>query len=281
MGASVRQSVRVSARGPTERPVTNTMKTSNVCLLSLLLLLVVNRNDAKSEEDRIIGGQEVVKNSIGSQASLQIWGQHYCGGTLVDEWWVASAAHCWRPIQIITVVLGEHNLFESERTEQTFRVSLTIKHFNYNPRTFDSDIMLIKLDRPAKLTYAVSLVPLPQGDQPLLDDTKCVVSGWGVTTVWSYSLSPVLRSVQIEYIENCWWYYYFRVTPNMMCAGTRYGGKDSCQGDSGGPLICNGTLRGIVSWGIGCAWSYYPGVYTKVDKFMEWIMWVINTDKKA
>lgn len=46
------------------------------------------------------------------------------------------------------------------------------------------------------------------------------------------------------------------------------------QGDSGGPLICDGKFEGIVSWGIGCAYAYFPGVYTKVRNYVEWINWV-------
>lgn len=50
------------------------------------------------------------------------------------------------------------------------------------------------------------------------------------------------------------------------------------QGDSGGPLVCNGNFEGIVSWGISCANPYFPGVYTKVRNYAEWINWIIKTD---
>jgi len=50
------------------------------------------------------------------------------------------------------------------------------------------------------------------------------------------------------------------------------------QGDSGGPLICDGNLEGIVSWGIGCALPYYPGVYTKVRNYNRWIDWIISSE---
>lgn len=61
----------------------------------------------------------------------------------------------------------------------------------------------------------------------------------------------------------------YEVTETMICAGEK--GKDSCQGDSGGPLASNGTLVGIVSWGLGCAREGYPGVYTNVAYFKDWL----------
>lgn len=71
---------------------------------------------------------------------------------------------------------------------------------------------------------------LPEQDSPPLAGlTRCTVSGWGVTWLNSYSLSPVLRSVDVNIFPDCWYYYYFRITNNMICAGSLLGGKDSCQ----------------------------------------------------
>uniref|UniRef100_A0A8C5SEG4 Peptidase S1 domain-containing protein n=1 Tax=Laticauda laticaudata TaxID=8630 RepID=A0A8C5SEG4_LATLA len=71
--------------------------------------------------------------------------------------------------------------------------------------------------------------------------------------------------------EECNAAYPGQITPNMVCVGYLEGGKDSCQGDSGGPVVCNEKLQGIVSWGIGCALPGYPGVYTKVCRYINWI----------
>ncbi|KAL7864195.1 hypothetical protein AOLI_G00156150 [Acnodon oligacanthus] len=228
---------------------------------------------------RIIGGQEVVPHSIKFQASLQYDRQHYCGGTLISLQWVVSAAHCWRPSNVIQVVLSEHNLAVEDGYEQVYNVSRIVLNPTYNPKTYNGDIMLLKLSRPVLLNTYVQPAPLPDADAAPLDSSMtCTVSGWGVTRIYSFYLSPVLRAVDVDFIPNCQIFYGMRVNDNMICAGSRFGGKDSCQGDSGGPLICNGNLEGIVSWGIGCANPYYPGVYTRVRSYVKWISGYIFND---
>ncbi|XP_041601961.1 kallikrein-13 isoform X2 [Vulpes lagopus] len=87
-------------------------------------------------------------------------------------------------------------------------------------------------------------------------------------------------NIQLRSDEECRQVYPGKITPNMLCAGTKEGGKDSCEGDSGGPLICNGTLHGIISWGdFPCGQPNRPGVYTRVSQYVLWIRETIRNHK--
>ncbi|XP_038677361.1 trypsin I-P1-like [Scyliorhinus canicula] len=226
-------------------------------------------------EDRIIGGYEVVPHSVPYQASLQIRSVHYCSGSLINPSWILSAAHCVKPPYLITIVLGEHSLSKSDGNEQYYKVIKLILYPYYLPATFKHDIMLLKMNRPARQNAYISPIAIPTSSKMLPETTLCTVSGWGVTAIYSYSLSDVLKAVNVPIISrykcNRPSSYGGRVGAFMICAGYRTGGKDSCQGDSGGPLVCDGVVQGIVSWGISCAHYKYPGVYTRVGKYIKWI----------
>ncbi|KAF7660492.1 hypothetical protein LDENG_00281470, partial [Lucifuga dentata] len=225
--------------------------------------------------ERIIGGQEVLPYSVKYQASLlNNHYKHYCGGALIHPQWVVSAAHCWNTY--MKVRLGEHNLIGEEGFEQTFSVSEIIQH-HFNPRNYDNDIMLIKLNRTAQLNANIQPVEVATTHSKSLFTDKCTVSGWGVTSISSDKISLVLHAVDVHIFPYCSYYYYWmKMSPNVLCAGSHWGGKDSCQGDSGGPLVCHNRLEGIVSWGIGCASQYFPGVYTKVRNYEKWIKDIID-----
>ncbi|XP_040022266.2 trypsin-3-like isoform X1 [Gasterosteus aculeatus] len=226
---------------------------------------------ALKEDGKIVGGYECLRNSVPHQVSL-FTGYNFCGGTLVSNEWVLSAAHC-KTKSDVELRLGEHDIWEPEGTEQHIMSAKFIRHPDYNSRTQDSDIMLIKLSRPATLNSYVRPATLPS--KCASDGTVCQISGWGSLrpsdegSRYPHKLqcldAPLLSD------DTCFDSYPFQITENMICAGYLEGGKDSCQGDSGGPMICNGELQGVVSWGHGCALRKKPGVYTKVCNYISWI----------
>uniref|UniRef100_A0A7N4PRN7 trypsin n=1 Tax=Sarcophilus harrisii TaxID=9305 RepID=A0A7N4PRN7_SARHA len=227
---------------------------------------------------RIIGGKNCEKNSVPYQVFIAT-DSFICGGSLINAQWVLSAAHCYSP-QIQTI-LGAYNLEVFEGTEQIINSTKVIRHPKYHKKDINHDIMLIKLTKPAILNSYISTISLPTSC--VAAGTNCLISGWGKTRSGfckcPAELEPrakfpsILQCLNAPVLsdEICRVAYPGQITNNMICMGFMEGEKDACQGDSGGPVVCNGQLQGIVSWGIGCAKKGYPGVYTKVCNYVDWI----------
>ncbi|XP_075071863.1 trypsin-like isoform X2 [Mixophyes fleayi] len=229
----------------------------------LLICVLLGAAAAFEDDDKIPLGIICNKNSVPFQASLNS-GYHFCGGSLINDLWVVSAAHCYKTS--VQVRLGEHNIATSDGTEQFINSAKVIRHASYNSRTLDNDIWLIKLASAAVLNAYVQPVSLPSGCAAA--GTSCQISGW--SNFFSPDLLqclhvPILTAAQCS---NC---YPGEITDNMICIGYLEGGKDLCNCESGGPAFCNGELQGIISWGYGCGMRNYPTVYTKVCNYNSWI----------
>ncbi|KAK3571127.1 hypothetical protein QTP86_001921 [Hemibagrus guttatus] len=174
--------------------------------------------------------------------------------------------------------LGEHHVFIDEATEQRIWVEKVIPHPDYNDRTYDNDFMLIKLLQPAVFNQYVQ--PIPLASSCTVAGEECLVSGWGNQINTGVIYASVLQCLNLPVLSHskCEGAYGSRVTNNMFCAGYLEGGKDSCQGDSGGPVVCNGELKGVVSWGDGCALPGFPGVYAEVCRYTDWVNSIMATN---
>ncbi|XP_046413808.1 trypsin-1-like isoform X1 [Neodiprion fabricii] len=229
---------------------------------------------------RIINGETVEPGEIPYQVSLQrpMDRFHFCGGSVISETYVITAAHCvlGRLAKSVIVVAGTNDITEGQGIIRNVRRINT--HEGYDPRdAYRNDIALLKLAEPLlKVPNLVEYVKLPSACQALTTGEDAVVSGWGRIQEGGQSPKLLQRAtIEISDQEYCTAIYHetfnMEVDDSQVCADVPGGGKGSCHGDSGGPLTVNGELTGLVSWANGCAREGYPTVYTRVSQFLDWI----------
>nr|XP_047913833.1 ovochymase-1 isoform X5 [Anser cygnoides] len=263
--------------------------------------------DLESPEDvlplgffsRIVGGRETVPGGQPWQVSLKLGRFHICGGSLVREDVVITAAHCvvnleQKLLKSLVVTVGEHHLQRVDRQEQSIPVLHVFVHPGFNRLHYmDCDVAVLRLQHPARFGDEVQPICLPHRDEGFEVGTLCVTSGWGKASEGAGALAPVLQEVELPLIDSLTCSALLRamdlppVQGSMLCAGFPDGGRDACKGDSGGPLAClrtggTWTLAGVVSWGVGCARGWdasrrsttargSPGVFSRVAAVMDFI----------
>ncbi|XP_016382840.1 granzyme B-like [Sinocyclocheilus rhinocerous] len=250
------------------------------------LLLVISL--AGGMESGIIGGKVAKPHSRPYMASIQINKHHTCGGMLIREDYVLTAAHClnrsvFSSRDHFEVVLGAHNITKKEKsqylssefhtppvTQQLTPNTVYIMHF-----VLFKLLCYLQLKNKAKLSKFVKVMTFAKKNGKTPANIHCSIAGWGLKTPKGNQASDVMREVnlKLQFSTECKnkWQQYFN-SERMICSISD--GKHAfCMGDSGSPLICNTKPQGIASYTFNgdCTNKSYPQVYVKTSYFLPWI----------
>merc|ERR1712055_880414 len=237
-------------------------------------------NDGHDPRGKIVGGFEAEEHEWPWIVALFIDDMWFCGGALISDEFVLTAAHCAEDATRFDVMAGAHNVrasSEPERVEISSYNGWT--HPNWDSNDLSNDLALIRL--PQKITFNDYIKPACLPTPDLIAEAGFLVTpiGWGKPSDSAGGISPVLRMVQdLPLITNkeCNDVYGI-VGDGVVCMDTS-GGKGTCNGDSGGPLGYYDESRerwievGIVSFGAsaGCEVGY-PSGFTRTTYYLDWI----------
>nr|XP_017032453.1 coagulation factor IX [Drosophila kikkawai] len=286
---------------PQKKPPTTTTTTTTEVPLEPEGLDEIGNNIVDPDEcgqqeystGRIVGGVEAPNGQWPWMAAIFLHGpkrtEFWCGGSLIGTKYILTAAHCTRDsrqkpfaARQFTVRLGDIDLStDAEPSDPvTFAVKEVRTHERFSRIGFYNDIAILVLDKPVRKSKYVIPVCLPKGlrmpPKERLPGRRATVVGWG-TTYYGGKESTSQRQAELPIWRNedCDRSYFQPINENFICAGYSDGGVDACQGDSGGPLMMrydsHWVQLGVVSFGNKCGEPGYPGVYTRVTEYLDWI----------
>nr|AYV99595.1 venom polypeptide [Dolopus genitalis] len=256
-------------------------------LAAAVAIPLENKNNPLGIQPRITGGQNAQPNQFPYQVGLKLTKfikglpfSAWCGGSLISNKVVLTAAHCLLNSNGGMIYLGAHNRSkptENGRAMVKVWKSNYILHENYDDFLHTDDIALIVLPQKVQLTDKIKVINMPQSSKFDVTGRIAIVSGWGRTGDRKNSTTNILRFADQRIMPDDYCMKpYGIILPSQICVDTS-NGKSACQGDSGGPLAIedskgSNTVVGLTSYGkvYGCE-KGYPVIFTRVSFYLNWI----------
>ncbi|EFA01278.1 serine protease P41 [Tribolium castaneum] len=226
---------------------------------------------------RIVNGTDAQEGEFPYIVSVRIFGEHNCGGSILNEKNILTAAHCVHllPMENMSVQYG---VLEINSSDNVVQVSGYNYHDDYDPYSgaYENDVAIIELAKPIVFGKNIQPVTLPKAFNATPEHSSALLAGWGLPFSGGDLMTHLQKVNIIVYSDDDCERIHKGTGPTNrkyhVCAGIPEGGKGQCNGDSGGPLTVNGVLVGTVSWSVKpCAVKGYPGVFAKVANYVEWI----------
>lgn len=234
---------------------------------------------AKVPEGRITNGQDADYGQFPYQVGLSLASsftkRSWCGGSLISEEWILTAAHCTVGVKRVTVYLGATNRNAPQIKYRVYADDIIV-HPKYDDYNIVNDISLIKIPF-TPLSETISVVKLPSISRSYSSYTgdEVIASGWGKTSDEPTEMIETLQYAELTVASNrvCSKYFGRAVKSSNICVATP-DGVSTCQGDSGGPLVLasTGVQIGLTSFGpaAGCTLGK-PVVFTRITNYLDWI----------
>ncbi|XP_018800584.1 PREDICTED: serine protease SP24D-like [Bactrocera latifrons] len=244
-------------------------------VLALLVAKTVQSDDVAAAKrttlelvptPRILSGSDALPGQFPYVVSVRVGGQHICGGTIISQKSVLTAAHCVYSLlpHFLTVQAGSVN-----RTGGGVVVNVTQVLSHPNFLDYNNDIAILKLE--TALPYSNLIQPIPVATIEVPDDVGVNIAGWGRSGEHNVQpeilkYSRALRTISNEECARD----IATVSPSILCLA-KNSGNGICGGDAGGPAVYKGVLVGIASYHLSVCGANTPDGYTKMSYYKDWI----------